>query len=65
MLAGTACLAGVLVRSVLGLRRTTRASRPATASLDTDRIGSPIPVEMSTAAALPVPRPAGNRRQAG
>lgn len=28
MLAGTACLTGVLVRSVLGLRRTTRGRRP-------------------------------------
>lgn len=53
MVAGTACLAGVLVRNVFGLRRTTRARRPATACLDTGQIGSPILVGMYTAAALP------------
>ena len=51
MLVGTASLAGVLVRSLLGLRRTTRARRPETAaSLVAERIGSP-PAPVGTSAA--------------
>jgi hypothetical protein len=44
MLAGTASLAGVLARNLLGLRRTTRARGPRSASSPvTEGIGSPTP----------------------
>lgn len=59
MLVGTASLAGVLVRSLLGLRRTTRARRPeAASSLVAERIGSPpAPVEISAGHGGPAQRP--------
>ncbi|HEX4787555.1 MAG TPA: hypothetical protein VH372_03775 [Actinospica sp.] len=53
MLAGTTSLAGVLVRSLLRLRRTTRTRRPGTAApVVAERIGGPAPVAMPAAAAL-------------
>lgn len=53
MLAGTATLAGVLVRNLLGLRRTTRGRRPETrSSTVAEQLHHTTPAQMSAATAL-------------
>lgn len=53
MLAGTATLAGVLVRNLLGLRRTMRGRRPeTTSSTVAEQLHHTTPAQMSPATAL-------------
>jgi hypothetical protein len=53
MVAGTATLAGILLRTMLGLRHTTRARRPETTSSPAGRqVPRPTLGEMSAATAL-------------